>query len=33
MLYSVNTKFDPVIVREKDIYKIFKLVRIIREVK
>lgn len=33
MLYSVNTKFDPMIVNEKDIYKIFKLVRIIREVK
>lgn len=33
MLYSVNTKFPPTIHRKNDIYKIFKVVRIIREVR
>jgi len=32
-LYSVNTKFPPELYRELDIQKIFKVVRIIREVK
>jgi SOS-response transcriptional repressor LexA len=33
MLYSVNTKFPPTIHKEGEIHKIFKLVRIIRDVK
>lgn len=33
ILYSVNTKFEPVIVHYSEIYKIYKLVRIIREVR
>ena len=33
MLYSINTKYEPFITNKKNIYHIFKLVRIIREVK
>jgi len=33
MLYSVNTKYAPMIVRKNDIFRIYKVVRIIREVK
>lgn len=33
MLYSVNTKFPPSIHRKSDIYRIYKVVRIIREVR
>lgn len=33
MLYSVNTKYPPTIHHTDEIYKIFKVVRIIREVK
>lgn len=33
MLYSVNTKYPPMIVKKSDIYRIYKVVRIIREVK
>ncbi|MBM4158345.1 MAG: LexA family transcriptional regulator [Ignavibacteria bacterium] len=33
VLYSVNTKFPPVIYKKSGIYKIYKVVRIIREVK
>jgi len=33
MLYSINTKYPPTIHRKSDIYKIYKVVRIIREVK
>lgn len=32
-LYSVNTKYPPTLHRESDIHKIFKVVRIIRDVK
>jgi transcriptional regulator with XRE-family HTH domain len=33
MLYSINTKFPPTIHKKRDIYRIYKVVRIIREVK
>lgn len=33
LLYSVNTKYPPMMVRKSDIYRIYKVVRIIREVK
>lgn len=33
MLYSINTKFPPTIHKKNDIYKIYKVLRIIREVK
>jgi SOS-response transcriptional repressor LexA len=33
MLYSINTKFPPTIHRKSDIYKIYKVVKIIREVR
>jgi len=33
MLYSVNTKYEPIIIEKKQIYHIYKLIRIIREVK
>jgi phage repressor protein C with HTH and peptisase S24 domain len=33
MLYSINTKFPPTIHKKSEIYKIYKVVRLIREVK
>lgn len=33
MLYSINTKFPPTVHRESDIFRIYKVVRIIREVR
>jgi transcriptional regulator with XRE-family HTH domain len=33
MLYSVNTKFPPTVHKKSEIYKIYKVVRIIRDVK
>ena len=33
MLYSINTKYPPAIYSKDDIYKIYKVVRIIREVR
>ncbi len=33
MLYSINTKYPPTIHKKSDIYKIYKVIRIIREVK
>jgi len=33
MFYSINTKFPPTIHKKSDIYKIYKVVRIIREVR
>jgi phage repressor protein C with HTH and peptisase S24 domain len=33
MLYSINTKFAPTVHRKSEIYKIFKVVRIIRDVR
>ena len=33
MLYSINTKFPPVIYKKSDIYRIYKVVRIIRDVR
>lgn len=33
MLYSVNTRYEPIICYKDEIYKIYKLMRIIREVK
>lgn len=33
MLYSVNTKHEPMIVNRKDIHHIYKLIRIIRDVR
>jgi phage repressor protein C with HTH and peptisase S24 domain len=33
MFYSINTKYPPTIHKKTDIYKIYKVMRIIREVK
>jgi phage repressor protein C with HTH and peptisase S24 domain len=33
MFYSINTKFAPIVVKKSEILKIYKVVRIIREVK
>jgi len=33
MLYSINTKFPPTVHKKSDIYKIYKVVKIIREVR
>jgi phage repressor protein C with HTH and peptisase S24 domain len=33
MLYSINTKFPPSVYKKSDIFKIYKVVRIIREVR
>lgn len=33
MLYSINTKFPPTVHKKSEIYKIYKVIRIIREVK